>query len=164
MAIISYAITEQEYMDGRKTVTRRFWNKRHLENWQRWYDQGKRLHDGWSKVPFAGGRFLAQFILTARPFLQPLGHMTADDLIAEGGMCASVAAFCDLIGHPPEDEPAVVRFMKVEQFRDCPDCDGGRWAHCVDRTGLSGAEEVCRLFHVSADGIVTNNGGGCIPF
>lgn len=164
MAIISFALTEQPFMESRKTATRRFWADAHLERWQRWYDEGKLLHDGWSKVPFAGGSHLGYFILTARPYLQPLGHMTEDDLIAEGGMCPNVATFCDLIGHPPDAVPAVVSFVKVDRFHDCKDCGGGRWAHTIDRTGLSGAPEIRQIFHISPSGVVSANGDGCLPF
>lgn len=161
MAFVSFALTTQEFNDGRKIVTRRFWKDIHLDRWQRWYDQGQRLHDAWDKVPFAGGKKIGQFVLTARPYRQPLSHMTADDLIAEGGMCATLAEFCDLIGHPPDAEPVVVQFLKVERTADCRDCDG-RWLYCVDRTGLSGADEIFKLFHIDADGVV-GNGDGCRP-
>lgn len=157
MAFLSFALTTREFLENRKTVTRRFWKPRHLVYWQRWYDEGHRLHDAWDKVPFAKGKRIGQFILTQRPYLQPLSEMTADDLLAEGGMCDTLDEFCALIGYPPESVPAVVPFMRVEHFRDCPDCDG-RWAHCKNRR--SGIET---LWHVDSDGIVST-GNGCVPF
>lgn len=163
MANISFALTTQEFLDGRKTATRRFWKDIHLDRWQRWYDDGKRLHTAVDKVTFAGGKKIGQFVLTARPFLQPLGHMTNRDLEEEGGMCSTLAEFCDLIGYPPDAEAAVVKFARVENEFDCPDCDGGRWLRCIDHT--RGDEPVYLLFHVDAeDGRVTGGGWKCIPF
>ena len=118
MAIISFALTEQEFMSGRKTVTRRAWKPAQLKRWQKWWDEGKHVHDGWSKVPFAGGRFLAKFRLTARPYLERLGDMPETDLEAEGGMCKTLAEFRELVGYPPEKEMAVIRFEKLDEGED----------------------------------------------
>jgi hypothetical protein len=88
--------------------------------------------------------------------------MTQRDLEEEGGMCSTLPEFCDLIGYPPDAEAAVVKFARVDDEFDCPDCDDGRWLRCIDAT--RGDEPVYLLFHVDADGRVTSNGRGCIPF
>mgnify|MGYP006295635461 CR=1 FL=1 len=112
--IISFAKTQEEFMSGKKTVTRRDWNPRYLKQWQKAWDEGKLIHDGWSKSPRAGGHFLAKFRLTCRPYLEQLKNMPESDLEAEGGMCKTLEDFYFLIGKAKEDFVAVIRFV----FRD----------------------------------------------
>lgn len=113
MAFISFALTKAEYLDGRKTVTRRDWKEKHFENWCRWYDNGNRVHDAWDKVPFAGGKKMGRFRLTCRPYLEKLKHMPFSDLKAEGGMCATKEEYFKLINKKPDDVVTVIRFIKL---------------------------------------------------
>ena len=111
--IISYALTEKEYILGRKTVTRRKWKPRHVKTWQRAWDNGKLVHQAWSKVPYAGGVYLGDFELICRPYLEPLEMMPEADLLAEGGMCETLEEFIVLIDLPPATKVAVVRFKPL---------------------------------------------------
>jgi hypothetical protein len=111
--IISFALTEQEFLAGKKTVTRRDWSPIHLQRWQKAWDKGRLIHDGWSKVPYAGGQFLARFRLTCRPYLEKLTDMPPEDLVAEGGMCKTLDEFCQLVKKSPEDTMSVIRFQKL---------------------------------------------------
>jgi hypothetical protein len=113
MAIISFALTKEEFVTGRKTVTRRNWKPSHMANWQRWFDEGRRLHDAYDKVPFAGGKQIGWFRLVERPYWEALADMPKADLLAEGGMCDTLEDFYDLVGLPPEHVVAVIRFERV---------------------------------------------------
>jgi hypothetical protein len=115
MAFLSFALTTKEFLAGIKTVTRRAWKKRHFENWCKWWDQGKRVHDAWDKVPFAGGKKIGRFEMTCRPYLERLANMPESDLIAEGGMCKTLEEYYTLVGKKPEDIMAVVRLKKIEE-------------------------------------------------
>ena len=114
MAIISFALTTQEFLSGRKTVTRRAWDCKHFERWCRWWDEGKLVHQAWDKVPYAGGKRIGTFELTCRPYREMLANMPLSDLEAEGGMCKTREEFCKLIGMFPDDVVTVIRFKKVE--------------------------------------------------
>jgi hypothetical protein len=113
MAIISFALTKDEFLSGQKTVTRRNWKPSHMENWQRWFDEGRLVHDAYDKIPIAGGEKIGQFRLVERPYWEPLAEMPESDLEAEGGMCDTLKEFYELIDLPPEHEVAVVRFERV---------------------------------------------------
>lgn len=113
MAFISFALTEKEFLSGKKTVTRRNWKSSHLAKWQQWYDEGKRVHDAWNKVPFAGGKKVGTFELTERPYLERLSDMPVSDLEAEGGMVETLEEFYQLVGLPSDHVVAVIRFKKL---------------------------------------------------
>jgi len=113
MAIISFALTTKEFLSGKKTVTRRDWDDHHYLRWCAWYDAGKRTHQAWDKVPYAGGKRIGTFELTCRPYRETLATMPIGDLEAEGGMCKSREEFCALIGMGPEDVVTVIRFKKI---------------------------------------------------
>jgi hypothetical protein len=114
MAFISFALTKEEFLSGQKTVTRRKWKASHYAMWQRFWDEGKFVHDAWDKVPFAGGKKIGQFELTCRPYHEYLFDMPKDDLIHEGGMVDTLEEFYDLIGAHPNEQVVVIRFKKVE--------------------------------------------------
>ena len=114
MAIITFSLTRDELLSGRKTVTRRAWKQSHMANWQRWYDEGKHVHDAYDRIPIAGGSKIAEIRLTERPYWEALKNMPEDDLEAEGGMADSLKQFYDLVGLPPSHEVAVVRFELIE--------------------------------------------------
>lgn len=113
MSFISFALTKEEFLSGIKTCTRRDWKTKHFENWCRWYDEGKRIHDAWDKVPFAGGKKIGQFALTCRPYQEKLYDMPSTDLIEEGGMCDTLLEFYKLINKTPDDIVTVIRFLKI---------------------------------------------------
>lgn len=112
MAFISFALTTEEFLSGRKTVTRRDWKDKHFQQWCKWYDSGNLVHQAWNKVPFAGGKRIGFFELTSRPYRERLADMPLSDLEAEGGMVDSLEAFYSLIGKKPEDIVTVIRFKK----------------------------------------------------
>jgi len=114
MAIISFALTTKEFLSGRKTVTRRDWDVFHYLRWCEWYDAGKRVHQAWDKVPYAGGKRIGTFELTCRPYREQLAYMPFSDMEAEGGMCKTREEFCALIGKSLGDVVTVIRFKKVE--------------------------------------------------
>ena len=114
MAFISFALTTNEFMSGTKTVTRRKWKLSHYKNWQRYWDEGKKIHDAWDKVPFAGGKKIGQFELTCRPYHEYLSDMPESDLAAEGGMVDTLDEFYELIKAHPNEQVVVIRFRKVE--------------------------------------------------
>ena len=111
--IISFAKTKKEFLSGNKTVTRRAWKTKHLKQWQKAWDEGRLIHQAWSKIPIAGGRFLAKIKLTCRPYLEKLSDMSSEDLLAEGGMCETLGEFCKLVDKSPSDTMAVIRFFKI---------------------------------------------------
>lgn len=110
MAILSFAMTTEELLSGRKTVTRRDWETSYMENWQQWYDEGRLVHDAYDQIPIAGGEKIGEIRLTERPYWEALRDMPESDLEAEGGMCETLEEFYDLIGLPPSAEVAVIRF------------------------------------------------------
>ena len=110
MAIISFALTTKELLSGDKTVTRRMWKRRQTERWQRFWDDGKFLHEAWDKVPFAGGVKIGEILLMQRPYIERLADMPVSDLVAEGGMCSTLDGFYKFIGLCPDDEVTVIRF------------------------------------------------------
>ncbi|MCS4142165.1 hypothetical protein [Salinibacter ruber] len=114
MAIITFSLTCDALLCGRKTVTRRDWKPSHMTNWQRWYDEGKHIHDAYDQIPIAGGSKIAEIQLVERPYWESLNNMPEDDLDAEGGMVDSLEDFYELIGLPPSHEVAVIRFEVVE--------------------------------------------------
>ena len=112
MAFISYALTVNEFLAGKKTCTRRDWSDHHFKQWCKYWDEGKHVHDAWNKVPYAGGKKIGKFRLTCRPYKEKLADMPVEDLAAEGGMCATFYEFYELIKKGPEDTVVVIRFLK----------------------------------------------------
>lgn len=109
--IVSFSMTEQELLAGKKTVTRRDWKPRVIEQWRK-----GSVHHAWSALPFVtkrNPRKLAVIRATRDAYPQRLGDMTAADLDAEGGMCATVEAFCELVGKTPDAVMAVCEFEIV---------------------------------------------------
>ena len=52
MAIISFAKTVDEFMSGKKTVTRRDWSDAHFIMWRHFWITGCLVHDAYDKLPF----------------------------------------------------------------------------------------------------------------
>jgi len=118
MAIISFSLTRDELLSGKKTVTRRTWKTSHMRNWQAWFDDGRRTHDAYDKIPIAGGRRIARIQLTKRPYWERLSEMPESDLEKEGGMVDSLEGFYKLIDASPSTQVAVVRFEVVDKFEE----------------------------------------------
>lgn len=116
MAIITFSMTSEALLEGKKSVTRRDWKPSHMANWQRWYDEGKCVHDAYDRIPIAGGSKIAEIRLVERPYWEPLEDMPEEDLEAEGGMVDDLENFYELIGLPPSRKVAVVRFELVERM------------------------------------------------
>ena len=111
MAIISFSKTIEPYRRRIKTVTRRDWKDSYLERWQRWFDEGRVMHDAWTQLPrVAGARKMGNLRLTERPYRERLADMPEEELEAEGGMCDTLGEFFQLIDVPTEREVAVIRF------------------------------------------------------
>ena len=113
MAILSFSLTADEFLSGKKTVTRRLWSDRHHAMWVRLWDSGRLIHDAWDKLPRAGGKRIGRFRLSCRPYREPLIDMPEQDLIAEGAMCASRDEYYRLIDKSREQIVTVIRFEQL---------------------------------------------------
>jgi len=113
MMTISFAKTQKEFLAGVKTETRRDWTDRTLKKWQNAWDSGRHIHQASNKLLYSGGVVIGRFELTACPTREPLNTMTSESLVAEGGMCKTLAEYCALIGQSPEKVMTVVRFRKL---------------------------------------------------
>lgn len=111
--ILSFAWTKNQFLAGIKTETRRNWSDRQLKLWQKAWDEGRLIHDAYNKVPYAGGWKIGFLKLTKRPYRQKLSEMTFENLKAEGGMCASLCEFYQLVGYPKEKQMTVIHFEKI---------------------------------------------------
>jgi hypothetical protein len=58
MAILSFALTTEELLAGKKSVTRRDWKDSHMANWQRWYDEGRLVHSAEDNSQLQAGKRL----------------------------------------------------------------------------------------------------------
>lgn len=104
--IISFALTEQELLAGKKTVTRRRWKPVTAAKFK-----AGTTHQAWSNLPYvAGARKLGTIRATSDAYQERLGDISAADLLAEGGMCATVEEFCQLFGGDPDEIIWVARF------------------------------------------------------
>ena len=113
MAILSFSLTKDEFLSGKKTVTRREWADTYHEMWERMWDTNRLIHDAYDNIPRAGGKKIGQIRLIHKPYKERLSDMPFDDLDAEGGMCSSHEEFYNLIGKSPEDIVSVIRFIRV---------------------------------------------------
>ena len=113
MAILSFALTKDEFLAGKKTVTRRGWSDDHFKMWVRFWEAGRHVHDAWDNNPRAGGKKIGELILTTRPYKERLDKMPLSDLEAEGGMCSTLDEFYALIRKSPREYVTVVRFYKL---------------------------------------------------
>jgi len=113
MAILSFALTKEEFLSGKKTVTRRDWSESHYQMWARMWDTDRHIHDAYDNIPRAGGCKIGELRLTHRPYKERLGDMPVEDLNAEGGMCSSLKEFSKLIGKDPQEYITVIRFERI---------------------------------------------------
>lgn len=104
--IISFALTEQELLTGKKTVTRRRWKPVTAAKFK-----AGTIHQAWSNLPYVtGARKLGTIKASADAYQERLADISAADLLAEGGMCASTEEFCQLFGGDPDEIIWVARF------------------------------------------------------
>ena len=115
MALISFAMTVDEFLSGEKTCTRRDWSDNYRKLWQKWWDEGKYVHTAYDKNPRNSGKVIGHFMLTKRPYREKLCNMPESDLMAEGNICETRESFFRLIGKTPDDIVTVVRFKKLEE-------------------------------------------------
>lgn len=140
---ISFAWTTGPLLRGIKTCSRRDWKDRHFANWCKAWDDSRFIHSAWSKVPYAGGRKVADIRLTARPYKEALAAMPEADLDAEGGLWDSKVQFIDLFGGNPSKNVVVVRFVldKVlpgpypDNWREVADEIKGQAGNCCEQCG-----------------------------
>ena len=118
--ILSFAWTTPALLEGRKTVTRRNWKRGHpgaAYNMCLGYGYGKRIHQAWSKMPYAGGHRVGYVELTCKPYWEKLSDMPESDLAAEGGLWDSLDEFIELMGGDPDKEVLVIRFKWLGRVR-----------------------------------------------
>ncbi|MGE0133277.1 MAG: hypothetical protein AB7U82_34805 [Blastocatellales bacterium] len=108
--IISFALTEKEFLAGVKTCTRRRWKPATAARFKR-----GTIHYAWSNLPFVDGAHqIGKIRATADAYQERLGDMPAADLLAEGGMVGTVAEFIKLIEGSPDELIWVARFEILE--------------------------------------------------
>jgi len=78
--IVSFAWTTEAFLDGTKTVTRRFWDA----NYARRFKLGMAV-DAYDRSPRAHGKKVGQLVITRAPYLQELRDMPDDHFEREGG-------------------------------------------------------------------------------
>lgn len=93
MKIISFAWTVPPLLEGKKTVTRRFWNNEYARR----FKKGD-LVAAYNKSPRFGGKQIATIKLTCNPYKEFLSRMTDEEEKAEGGLWGSAKAFADGMG------------------------------------------------------------------
>jgi len=110
--LISFAWTMEPLMAGRKTCTRRRWAERTMRAWQTAWDEGRRRHQAWDKLPYRGGHQRGFIDLTCRPYWEILRDMPESDVQAEGGMCDTTKEFIErYFDGDPDMRVAVLRFV-----------------------------------------------------
>jgi hypothetical protein len=114
MAIVSFAWTTPQFLDGTKTVTRRDWSYRTFIQWRNAWDDHRLVHDAYDKSPRSKGKKVGTFMMTARPYRERLGDFPESDLAAEGGLWATVQDYIDLQGGDQNKVLTVIRFRKLE--------------------------------------------------
>lgn len=81
-----------------KTVTRRRWSYVHAAKYLKAYDRAQ-ASQATLRIPaidkgfYAKGKQIGWLMIKERPYRERLCNMPHSDLLAEGGMCESVAAF-----------------------------------------------------------------------
>lgn len=109
--IISFGYTKQYLLAGKKTCTRRVWKPKTFQSCIKAYDDGMNYHTAVDKQLSYGGRRIGTILLTERPYLQRLTDMPEEDLVAEGGMVATLNEFIDkYFNGNANTEVAVLRF------------------------------------------------------
>lgn len=107
---ISFSLTINEFLSGKKTCTRRRWKASTAEK----FKKGS-VHTAISCLPFLPGyRRLAIIRATQDAYIEKLRDMPETDLKAEGGMCGTIGEFIDFIKGEKEEGVYVARFEIIE--------------------------------------------------
>jgi hypothetical protein len=120
---ISFGYTAQ-YLD-RKTQTRREWKNSHAAKFCNAFDRaaaaGQQLRvPAINKGYHAGGKQIGSCVITERPYRQRLSDMPDGDLLAEGGMSATVSEFISQYFKGNTNlEVWVIRFRFQEINKQC---------------------------------------------
>ena len=108
--IISFAWTTADFIAGRKTATRRFWNNLYAAK----FPVGS-VHKAYDKSPRFGGKQIGLIRITAC-FKQFLEEMTSDDLAQEGTLWSSVDEYVYMMcAQGKGNYPWVIKFEKLCQ-------------------------------------------------
>lgn len=91
---ISFALTINELIAGKKTQTRRAWQDDYAKNFIRYFDENIAI-PALNKGRHHKGHELGFIKLTQRPYQQYLSEMSPIDLQEEGGMVATTQEFID---------------------------------------------------------------------
>lgn len=112
MKIISFAWTTKALCDGEKDMTRRDWKDSNAKR----FKAGETVA-AYDKLPYHGGKKVAEIRLTKDPYRQKLKDMPESDLKREGGLWKSKDEFIGLFGGDPNKSPYVVEFDLVKKCR-----------------------------------------------
>lgn len=108
--IISFAMTTDAFLAGKKTVSRRRWADRTA----RQYRAGT-IHQAWNKLPRArGARRIGTIRATVDAYQEALRDMPFEDVALEGTPATTVAEYIEFIEGRPDEVLWVVRFEVVE--------------------------------------------------
>lgn len=91
---LSFSMTIEELLSGKKTQTRRMWNEGYASHFIRYFEE-KIAIPALNKGRYRGGHELGHIRLTQRPYQQLLSEMTTQDLLEEGGMVETTQEFID---------------------------------------------------------------------
>jgi len=111
MKVISFAWTTKALCDGKKDMTRRDWKDSHAKM----FKKGD-VVAAYDRLPYHGGKKVAEIVLTKDPYRQRLRDMPESDLKREGGLWYDQREFIQLFGGDENKRPYVVEFKKV---KDC---------------------------------------------
>lgn len=99
--ILTFALTTDVLLAGKKTCTRRQWSDRTSVSWLNACRQGRWIHQAWNHTPrVKGAKKVGLIRLTQPPYQEQLSDMPILDLEAEGGLWASKEDFISLFGSP----------------------------------------------------------------
>jgi hypothetical protein len=82
---LSFAMTKDLLPPkGSKKETRRFMKPTQFQRWLNAYQNPNKIHDAYDMAPRNGGQKIGQFVLTDKPFWQPLSDMDVNAVAREG--------------------------------------------------------------------------------
>jgi hypothetical protein len=116
--IVSFGWTTDEFLAGKKTVTRRLWTEKYFQAWVRAWNNERLIHQAYNKQACYGGKQIGRLELTCCPYREPIIQMPEADCEAEGGKCQSVEEF---IEHYFKGDrtltPVVLRFLPILEVK-----------------------------------------------
>lgn len=119
--IISFSKTQPGIVSGKKKVTRRNWKDSQGEKFCKAWDEGRLIHDAYTKIPSAGGKLMAKIKLNCRPYKEKLADMPESDVFLEAveGIETKEQFLAMPLFHGLT-EVWVVRFEVIEVFLNVP--------------------------------------------